>query len=111
MLANFLEVHGLMPDIVNPIDLYVAVAGEELDGALRVAMSLREAGLNVATDITARRLSEQIKTAVKKGIRYVVFVGSKELADKRFTLRDLTTSEEKKMSLDEITHLFSNRKA
>ena len=106
MLANFLDVHGLMPDFVNPTDLYVVVVGDELDGALRVAMDLREAGLNVATDITFRRLGEQIKTAVKKGIRYVMFIGSKELTDKHYTLRDLQTSVESRLAFEEIIRLL-----
>jgi histidyl-tRNA synthetase len=51
----------------------------------------RDEGLRIAVDTTGRKLEKQIKTAVKKGIEHVIFIGDSELADDRYKLKNLET--------------------
>lgn len=102
-LQNFLELHHLLPDLKPETDLYVALAGDVADEAQKPVAALRDKGLNVAVDLSGRKLGDQIKTADKKGISQVLVVGENELKTGRFTLRNLDTGKELKLSLQDIT--------
>lgn len=95
-LANFLESHGLMPKMLPETDAYVIFVGDVLQQAQPLVRELREDGLNVAVDITGRKLDKQLATAVKKGVRYAIIIGEQEIADKQLTLRDLANGSEEK---------------
>jgi histidyl-tRNA synthetase len=102
MMENFLSVHNLIPEDVSLTDVYVAVIGEALDGAQSLALQLRSAGLKVEVDITGRKLDKQIKTAVKKKIAQVLFVGEEEVAAGEYTLKQLSNETETKLSVSQI---------
>jgi histidyl-tRNA synthetase len=102
MMENFLSVHNLIPEDVSLTDVYVAVIGEALDGAQSLALQLRSAGLKVEVDITGRKLDKQIKTAVKKKIAQVLFVGEEEVAVGEYTLKQLSNETETKLSVSQI---------
>jgi histidyl-tRNA synthetase len=108
-LANFIELHGLKPDFKNITDVYVAVIGGNLIAAYQLAKSLRDYNLNVEVDLSGNKLSHQLKTASKKGLRFVVIVGEKETASKIFTFRDLLLSKEYSYSLKQITENLLNQ--
>ena len=102
MMENFLAVHNLIPEDVSLTDVYVAVIGDALDGAQSIALQLRNSGLKVEVDITGRKLDKQIKTAVKKKISHVLFVGAEEVAAGEYTLKHLIDETEKKLSVSQI---------
>lgn len=104
-LQNFLEIHGLLPEIPTEIDIYVVLAGSVYDRAAAVVNKLRHMGLNVAVDLTGRRIDKQFKAADKKGIRYVLVIGENELASERYTLKDLKTGEEEQHGIDRLVSI------
>ncbi len=97
-LQNFLETHKLLPSLKPETDAYVVLIGDVYEQAQRVLMSLREMGLHVAVDTSERKPDKQIKSAVKKGLRFAIFIGEKELKDEQYVLKDLKTGEEQTMS-------------
>lgn len=99
-LANFLETHRLLPDLKPETDLYVALVGDV--DAQKVIAELRAAGLNVAVDISGKKLGDQLKTADKKGIGKVLIIGQDELASGRFSLKDLNSGKEEKLDLKDV---------
>lgn len=99
-LQNFLESHHLLPDMKPEIDLYVVKIGD-VDIAKSVS-ELRAAGLNVAVDLSGRKLGDQIKTADKKGIINALIVGEKELASEKFNLKNLKTGDEQTLDITGI---------
>lgn len=101
-LENFLETHKLLPEIKTETDIYVATIGDVYEGAQKVVNKLRDMEVNVAFDVTGRKPDKQIKSAAKKGIRYVAFVGEKELAEEQFKIKDIVTGEEETHSLERI---------
>jgi histidyl-tRNA synthetase len=107
MMENFLAVHNLIPEDVSLTDVYVAVIGNALDGAQALAMKLREAGLKVEVDISGRKLDKQIKTAFKKKISNMLFVGEQELSAGEYTLKQLADETEQKLSEDQIIRTLS----
>lgn len=106
MLENFLDVHGLLPENKSKTDIYVVVIGDALNDARRIAYQLRQAGINVEVDITDRKLDKQIKTAVKKNIPYLLFIGEKDIATGEFSLKNVEEETEDKLSPEQIIEKF-----
>lgn len=106
MLENFLDVHGLLPENKSKTDIYIVVIGDVLNDARRVAYQLRQAGINVEVDITDRKLDKQIKTAVKKNIPYLLFVGEKDIATGEFSLKNVEEGTEDTLSPEQIIEKF-----
>jgi len=91
-LANFLQAHRLLPDLKPETDLYVALIGG-VDASKAIA-ELRRGGLNVAVDLSGRKLGDQFKTAEKKGLEYVLIIGEDELKTGKFKLKNLLSGQE-----------------
>lgn len=102
MIENFLDVHGLLPENSSKTDVYVVVINDTLDDARRVAAELREGGVNVEVDITGRKLDKQIKTAVKKNIPYLLFIGAQDVEAGEYSLKNSATETEEKLTTQQI---------
>lgn len=109
-LANFIQKHKLANHPSTETDLYVVLVGDVLDRAEKIIDNLREMGVNVAVDISGKKAGAQIKTALKKGIRYVLFIGEQELDTEQFTIRDLTNSDEQKRSIQRIVSIVKDHR-
>lgn len=107
----FLQSHKLLPILPSTTEVYVAVLGEEmLPGAMRLAAALRDEGVNVELDTTRRSLDKQIKTAVKKDIAFIVFIGSEEVKTGMYSIKDVTSTEEQKLSFERIVSIVKDRR-
>jgi histidyl-tRNA synthetase len=110
-LQNFLETHGLLPKAHSETDAYVVLIGDNIyEKSQHILMELRKMGLNIAVDITGRKIEKQIKTAVKKGLRYAIFIGEAELAGERFRLRNLVDGTEEEHGLQRIVTIAKDRR-
>jgi histidyl-tRNA synthetase len=110
-LQNFLELHELLPNLQPETDAYVVLVGEVAEKAQRTIASFREMGLNVAVDISGRKIDKQIKTADKKGIPYIITIGEKELTDDTFPLKNLKTGVEERHSAPRIVSIIKDYRA
>lgn len=102
MIENFLTVHNLLPEDRSLTELYIVVVGSVLNDANAIATQLRAAGINTEVDITGRKLDKQMKTAFKKKIPYILFVGEAEVNEGQFTLKNLASETEEKVIVQEI---------
>lgn len=110
-LQNFLESHDLLPKLAPETDAYVVIIGANTyEKAQQPLAELRDAGVNLAVDTTGRGVDKQIKTAVKKGLRYAIFIGEAELAAGQFKLRNLVDGTEDSHSLQRIVSLVRDRR-
>lgn len=101
-MEDFLRSHDLLPKQQSTTEVYLIVLGNALKGAQKLAMQLRDEGVNVEVDITGRKLDKQIKTAVKKKIPFMLFIGEKELEEEIYPLKDVASESEQKLSLERI---------
>ncbi len=99
---NFLESHKLLPKIFSETDLYVILIGDVYKRAIKPVQELRNMGVNVAVDNTGRKMDKQIKTALKKQIPYVLFIGEEELKTEQFKLKNLSKNSEESLSVQHI---------
>lgn len=104
-LQNFLEGHKLLPPQRSDTDLYAVIIGDSYEPAQKVIHELRDMGLNVAVDITGRKLDKQIQTAAKKNIHYAIFIGQKELQEEQFEIKNLVTGVSERRSLARIVSI------
>ena len=93
-LANFLQGHNLLPDLRPETDVYVVLVGDVQVRAQKFINALRYKGINVAVDLSGRKLGDQFKTADKKGIKYVLAIGEDEIKTEQFKLKNLKTGDE-----------------
>lgn len=111
-LQYFLDSHGLMPQLANEVDVYVTLVGEALYPRAQATLdTMRKEGLRLAVDATGRRIDKQLKTAVKKGIRYSIVLGDQELDSSRFMLKDLVDGTTEEHGLERIVSIIRDRRS
>lgn len=104
-LVNFLETHGLLPELKNEIDLHLILLGNVYAESLPVIAQLRRGGLHISVDATDRKIEKKIKSASKNNIENVLIIGENELNNQNFTLKNLKSGEESRCSLDELKNI------
>jgi histidyl-tRNA synthetase len=86
--------------------VYVIPIGKPKAG-LDVVGKLRKAGVNADVDIIGRGISKNLDYANSLGIPYVIFVGEKEIKEKKVKLRDMKTGKEKNMDVEKVGKLIN----
>lgn len=100
---------GLVPTDDNITRALVTVFSPDLQGqALKVARELRSAGINteVYPDSTDK-LGKQLKYANKKNIPFVLVIGEDEVRDNTVTLKNMETTKQSTLSLDQAIQELS----
>jgi histidyl-tRNA synthetase len=86
---------GLVETAESSVDVLVSLMDESgLDAALALSQRLRAAGLNVETQLEARKFKKQMEYANKAGIRFVVIRGEDEAAKGVVAVKDLRRGEQ-----------------
>ena len=81
---------GLVGTAASSVDVLVALLDEAgLEQALALSQRLRATGLNVETQLEARKLGKQLQYADKAGIRFVAIRGEDEAARGVVAVKDL----------------------
>ncbi|MHB0977940.1 MAG: histidine--tRNA ligase [Minisyncoccota bacterium] len=102
-LKDFLETHNFLPTYKTTTDLYIAVLDEKYFAETELlANNLREQGLRVAVDFTLRKVGDQIKTADKQKIPFVIVIGEEEIKNKKYKVKNLASGVETSVAENEI---------
>ncbi len=101
-IMDFIQTHGLLPQLSPPVHIYVALFDEEyIDQALILSRRLREMGFRTITQLEPVKLSKQYKQANQRNIPVVVLQGPDEIRDNRMQMKYLPSGEQLLVSLDE----------
>jgi len=85
------------------VDVYVVTLGDEArKWGLKQLPLLRSNNLSATMDYMGRSMKAQMKDANRENARYTLIVGGNELAEGKFTLRNMRESEEQSLSMEEI---------
>ena len=85
-----------------PLDLLIAPLGEAaVRQALVMARGLRRTGLSV--EVAEGKLKRVMELADKLGARFTLIVGDNEIAAGRYALKNMSTGEQRSLTLEEIT--------
>jgi histidyl-tRNA synthetase len=102
-IITMLEKKGIYKNLVFGPKVLVATVSDKLKHkAVKIVQMLRRKGVPTEFDLLLRGLRKQMQIAHNRGIRKVIIVGEKELNEGCVSLRDMTTSEQKKVKLDEL---------
>lgn len=98
-----IQEEGITLPVKTDVDVYVAPLGEAAkEVCFKLTHSLREAGFTVETDYLSKSMKAQMKAADKAGARYTVIVGDDELAKNEAVLRNMSTSSQETVPLEEV---------
>jgi histidyl-tRNA synthetase len=93
-----LQEGGKAPSAQGP-DVFIAWMGEHAYAtAIRAAKTLRNAGFRVELPPTELKFSKALERASKLGSRFALILGDNEVQSGEWTLKNLATSEQQKLS-------------
>jgi len=105
-MENFLVVHNLLPEMKSTTDVYIIPMGDVAKEAIKLAAELRDADINTELNLADRKFDKQLKTALKKNIPYILFVGEEEVKSGIYTIKNIAKSQEYKLNFTELTKLI-----
>ncbi len=103
---DFLETYKLLPEYKPQVDLYICHLGGYLEQANQLASDLRKEGVNVAVDLTDRKVTAQIKTADKESIPFIVVVGEEAVKSGEFKVKSLKESKEEVVERNNLANFL-----
>ena len=93
----------------NLVDAYIIPMGTEVE-SLMLARNLRQNNINVIVEMNNRKLKKCFEYANKENIKYVIVVGSDEIQENMYTIKDMTTSEQLKLPYNELKdYILTNK--
>lgn len=106
-IQNFLERRNLIPKYTSSTNLMLcALDSKNIPYAQNLAKELRSNNLNIAVNLSNKKIGEQIKTADKQNIPFVICIGEKEEKTDKFKIKKLATGEETEANKNEIADII-----
>ena len=96
-MRDFLETHDLLPAAVHttaPLLSIIPLSPDEHQPAQRLAQQFRDQGIATSVDFSSRKRDKKFKTASDTGVRYLIVLGSDEVASQTYTLQVLQSQQE-----------------
>jgi histidyl-tRNA synthetase len=73
--------------------------------------SLRRAGIPVFHDLASDSLSSQLRSAERRGVKYVLIIGQKEFVDNTIIFRDMDVRNQEYVDVDTVIRRLKRRVA
>jgi histidyl-tRNA synthetase len=94
-IRDYLETYNLLPEIRSKTDIMLCL----LDDSVHIfadtfAQKLRREQLNVAIDMSGKKVGQQIENANKSKIPYIIVIGEDEIKNSQFKLKNLESGKE-----------------
>ncbi len=89
-------------DVKKTVTQLYVIPIKTVKESLKVVEQLRNAGINTDMDLNERGISKNLDYASALNIPFVVFVGKKELAEKKVKLRDMKTGREELLKVEDV---------
>ncbi len=90
--------------------VYIASLGEAAKKeSFLLAMDLRNQGIYTEIDYLDRSLKAQMKGADRMQVKFTVIIGEEEIDKRQVQVREMSTSEQITVSIDELTHFLKER--
>ena len=102
-----LETQKLLPAFDDSIDVYVVVPDPQYAvKAFTTVQALRNANFTVEYDYVGRSMKGQMKQANKLMAKNVLIFGSDEVARGNVTLKNMASSEQKEIALNDVVKIL-----
>ena len=90
----------------SEIDCAVINFDETFNESLALVEELRKNGVRAEIFYENKSFKSKMKEANRRQIKYVVIVGEEEIKNKKYTLKNMTTSEQKQLSVADIVKVI-----
>jgi len=102
IILNLKRQNVAIPPLPKP-QLFIAYVGDEArDEAIKLASSLRRAGIGVIEAVGNKSLKAQLRQANNLGVGYAVIIGEQEVKSGTVILRDMTSAKQKTVPVNEV---------
>lgn len=92
---DLMETYGMKTEAEAPAQISICVMDRKnADYAQEVAQKIREKGIRTSIDYSGRKVGDQIKSADRKKIPYIIVIGEEEVKTGGFKLKNLATGDE-----------------
>lgn len=99
---NFLETHGLLPEVDIAPEVYLWATDSNYRGSLRELLgSLRDADVRAVPALGETSMKAGLKQASRMGARFAVALSEHEMAEGRVLVKDLSSGEQHTPTLGE----------
>lgn len=106
-----LETEGVELPIEKIVDCYIVTYGDEAkDASVKILSDLRSARLSADRDFMGRAPKSQFKAADRSGARFVAILGENELASGKISVKNMATSEQVEVPLEELVQYIGGIK-
>ncbi|HDZ19068.1 hypothetical protein LCGC14_0765390 [marine sediment metagenome] len=107
MFSLFLKTYDLIPEEVKEKDytdtVYITCINEDVSNyAIELARTIRDEDFPCIIDYRFRNLKNQLKKANELGILIVLIIGSEEMAEKKASIRNMISEDQKTVSIDNL---------
>ena len=89
------------------IDCLVIPMNQDIE-ALKLTTKLRENNIKAVLEMNKRKIKKSFEFANKENIKYVIVVGEDEVAQKKYSLKNMETGNQELLSCDEIVDVIKN---
>lgn len=86
--------------------MFVNFSGEAEIEALKLLATLRQADIAAEIYPSAEKMKKQFDYATRKGIEYMIFVGSEEIISRMATVKNLVTGVQQVVAFDQIANFL-----
>lgn len=94
-ILNFMEVHGLLPELKKATDVSVVrFSDQDRLMSLKLANELRNLNLKVECSVVNSKFGKQIQSAEKSGARAIAFRGEDEIQKNMFSVKWLKSGKQ-----------------
>lgn len=91
----------------KPLDVFIIASNpDERTEAAVVAGRLRESGISVDLDYLDRSQKSQMKEASRQKARFAIFVFSDDIANRHYTIKNMTTTEQSKLPYEGVIRVI-----
>ena len=109
-----LEANGVVIPEPEGVEVFIAILGDNgKKFGLSLLRQLRREGLRAEVDLLARNFKGQFKYSDRLNARYTVMIGDNELEEGQITIKDMATSEQRRVDIrtiaEELVQLCKER--
>ncbi len=108
VLMDFLETHGILPEIQTGPQVYVGTPSEsDFFAAQSFAAQLRANGIRTLVNSSSKGLGDQIRDASRRNIPYFIAFGEQEASFGTIRMKTLATGDEQEISVEDVAARMS----
>lgn len=110
-IYEVMEELGLFPkgNAQGPRVLITRFGEGEFELSLELLKELRQAGISAELFPETSKMKKQLNYADKKGFAYVLFLGEKELAQNKLSIKNMQSGEQEAIPREELIHFLSQQ--